>query len=115
MNDWRDVSTGSGVRRRIRFHENENLIETEIKQPNMGAILDQNQRELNWHATGRIPAGWVKVASVPFWLIEHWKNTEGLDYFNPDHRDALFLKYNSNEYSKLRTAPGHIVAHHTEW
>ena len=50
----------------------------------------------------------VKVASVPLFLIDKWRIEEGLDYFNPDHQPALLARYNSNEYSKLRTAPGRL-------
>lgn len=112
-NPWMDVSTGSGMRRRIRLDDASQLMVAEARQPNMKAILDQNHRELNEHSAKshvlRNGETMTKVATIPFWLIEHWKVTEGLDFFNPSHRAGIFAKLNSNEYSKLRTAHGVIT------
>jgi hypothetical protein len=45
-----------------------------------------------------------RAASVPFALIEKWKNEEGWDYLNPDHADKARQKLNDIDYRKLRTA-----------
>lgn len=45
-----------------------------------------------------------RAASVPFALIEKWKNEEGWDYLNPDHADKAKQKLNDIDYRKLRTA-----------
>jgi hypothetical protein len=49
-----------------------------------------------------------RAASIPFAIIEKWKNELGIDVFNPDHIGAVRRLLNSSEYAFLRTAPGRL-------
>lgn len=49
-----------------------------------------------------------RAASIPFAIVEKWKNELGVDVFNPDHRPAVKRLLNSREYLFLRTAPGRL-------
>jgi hypothetical protein len=48
-----------------------------------------------------------RVASIPNVVIEQWKK-EGVDLFNPNHKEAVRRKLNSSEFAYLRTAPGRL-------
>ena len=72
-------------------------------------ILDHNGRQAN-HNAGWSVEGKDKLlrraASVPFALINKWKNEEGWDYLSadPDMQKKARQKLNDIDYSKLRTA-----------
>lgn len=69
-------------------------------------ILDHNgrmARENNGWSTDK-DKFMRRAASVPFALIEKWKNEEGWDYLNPEHADKARQKLNDIDYRKLRTA-----------
>lgn len=74
------------------------------------SLLDRNVAMANqndgWSVEGASKADKLlrRMASVPWGLIAKWKNEEGIDYFNPDHQDAVNAKLDSREYWKLRTA-----------
>jgi len=109
---WRDIGdAGSPIRREFGFDEETRTSIIKSWQPDMDDCLALNQALYNEDQKSSSLWGgrsMVKVASVPLWLIEHWKNTEGLDYFDPNDQPKLLARYNSNEYSKLRTAPGRL-------
>ena len=72
-------------------------------------ILDHNGRQAN-HNNGWSVEGKDKLlrraASVPFALIEKWKNEEGWDYMSPDPdmQKKARQMLNDSDYQKLRTA-----------
>lgn len=71
-------------------------------------ILDQNKDMAN-HNDGYTPSREVRrVASIPFALWLKFKNEQGIDLFDPDHKDALVRLLNDPDYAYLRTAPGRI-------
>lgn len=75
------------------------------------AILDRNMAMRN-HNDGWAPGkGLRRAASIPLHLIEHWKQTEGWDAFNPDHADKLAQKLNDPDYFYLRTAEWRVGYH----
>ena len=116
---WMDVSTGSGVRRRVRFDSTERLLVTEITQPNMNAIIEENKRWLNARSAKAVtlasPTGWTKVATIPNWLLEHWIITGQGDYRDPNDAAKIVALLNSNEYCHLRTAHGTLDVERREF
>jgi hypothetical protein len=102
---------GSPIEREALFDTETNKLVIRSYQPNMQDCLDMNVAWLNAERSStklHSASGWTKVASVPLWLIEKWKAEDGLDYFNRDHQPGLLARFNSNEYLKLRTAPGKL-------
>ena len=70
-------------------------------------ILDYNKALQTWD-DGYSPTRELRrVASIPVVVIEQWLR-EGIDVFNPDHKEAVRRKLNSNEWRHLRTAPGRL-------
>lgn len=49
-----------------------------------------------------------RVANIPNGLLLKWKLEEGIDIFNPNHRQAIKRKLNSSDYQFLRTSLGII-------
>lgn len=103
---------GSAIERRFGFDEVEQKAIIKSWQPNMEDCLALNTSLFNLESTNSTSLwngrSMVKVASVPLWLIEKWRNEEGLNYFDPNDQPELLARFNSNEYSRLRTAPGRL-------
>lgn len=71
-------------------------------------ILDRN-KAMAAHNDGYSPdKTFRRVATLPFALIQYWKEVEGWDAMDADNHDKLVKVLNDPEYSWLRTAPGHI-------
>ena len=71
-------------------------------------ILDMN-KAMATHNDGYTPSREMRrVASIPLWLIQKWKQEEGWDALNPHYADKLKEKLNSSDYMWLRTAPGRV-------
>ena len=49
-----------------------------------------------------------RVASIPLGLIQHWKEVEGWDAFDPANSAKLMQKLNSSDFQMLRTAEGQL-------
>jgi hypothetical protein len=49
-----------------------------------------------------------RAASIPFAIVEKWRNELGVDVLNPDHMPKVRQLLNSSEYAFLRTAPGRL-------
>ena len=110
---WRDLTDpGSSIQRRHGFDESENKMLIKSWQPDMGDCLALNQALFNLESSNSTSLwngrSMVRVASVPLWLIEKWKNEEGLNYFDPNDQPGLLARLNSSEYAHLRTAPGRL-------
>lgn len=75
------------------------------------AILDANRREMNdfdpHEARKREGAAARRVAHIPDVIIVRFLN-EGINVFDPEHRDRLAKKLNDPEYAYLRTCPGTV-------
>jgi hypothetical protein len=54
-----------------------------------------------------IKAGWQHVAHIPDVVVHKWMR-EGINVFNPDHKDAVLRKLRDPEYRHLRTTLGAI-------
>jgi len=103
------LTTAAGTHWFVRYEHDQhgNIIGREFAMyADVAPILDHNGN------LARHNDGWStdkdrllrRAASVPFALIEKWKNEEGWDYLNPDHWDAAQKKLNDRDYYKLRTA-----------
>lgn len=74
------------------------------------ALLDRNQAMANhndgWSVEGKSKGDKLlrRVASVPWTVITDWKENKGVDYFNPDHQDAVNRLLDDSDWSRLRTA-----------
>ena len=99
-----DVDEMTGVR---TWHEYDDLSDTTIihtDQIGVDEMLARNKVLQNagsehfkhdkefWHA-----------AHVPNSVIHKWFVEEGIDFYNPDHWNAVKRKLNSSEYAFLRT------------
>lgn len=72
------------------------------------SILDWNKRQQN-DGDGYTPSrDMKKIASIPLVVAEKWLNEEGINIFDPNHKDAVRRKLNSNEYLWLRTSGGTV-------
>lgn len=110
--DFTDEDSLTGIKRQFGYDEATQKSIIKSWQPNMEDCLNLNTALYNLESSNSTSLwngrDYVLVAKVPLWLIEKWRNEEGLDYFNQDHQPALLARFNSNEYSRLRTAPGRL-------
>lgn len=111
---WEDVSFhGSPLRTQMTFDEADDKVVFRSCQPNIQDCLEMNQAFLNAdRASSSLWAGrnWVRVGSIPMWLLEKWRLEDGIDFYrwNDEDKAKIVRRLNSNEYEKLRTAPGRI-------
>lgn len=78
------------------------------RNADVGPILEHN-KALATSGDGYTPSRELRrAASIPFAIVEKWKNELGVDLFNPDHLPAVRRLLNSSEYLYLRTAPGRL-------
>jgi hypothetical protein len=69
----------------------------------------ENNKALAASGDGYSPSRELRrAASIPFAIIEKWRNEHGIDVFNPDHKEGVRRLLNSSEYLYLRTAPGRL-------
>lgn len=75
------------------------------------AVLDRNQQMANhndgWSLDGSKSDKLLRrVASVPFVVMEHWKQELGVDYRSqdPDQQAAVNRLLDDSDWSRLRTA-----------
>lgn len=106
------LTTAGGTHVFVRYHHDQhgNIIARDFYEyADVTPILDHNGRMAN-HNDGWSVEGKDKLlrraASVPFALINKWKNEEGWDYLSadPDMQKKARQKLNDPEYRKLRTA-----------
>ena len=77
------------------------------KTQDVEPIFDNNKRLMN-DGDGYSPSRDMRrVAIIPNVIIEQWIR-EGVNIFDPNHKDAIRRKLNSSEYAHLRTAPGQL-------
>ena len=112
MLKFRDITNpGEAIVRQVAFDESSKKTVLKSFQPGIDDILAMNRAFLNADrcSSALMPGDApVLVARVPLWLIEKWWIEEKLNYFDPEHTPRLLRRFNSNEYSDLRTAPGNL-------
>lgn len=70
------------------------------------SILDRNGA-MYTHNDGYSPSKeWKRVASIPWHVIQKWKNELGVDLFDQNDKKRIYQLLDSSDYLKLRTAPG---------
>lgn len=107
FSDWELIDNGSfnGVKKYIRSSdEDEGTVQIKYEGHDAGIIEENkraeplNKRADSWHV-GHIPA------SVGLkWLVE-----EGLDIWNPDHRDGVLKKLMDSDYRHLVPGLNRII------
>lgn len=91
--EWQDDGEGGGIIRSVQ---------------DVGPILDLNQKLYN-HNDGYSQSRELRrVAFIPNALLLKWQAEEGWNPWDPANAYKLAQKLNSNEFRKLRTAPGHL-------
>lgn len=71
------------------------------------AIIKSN-KEMQAHHHGYSKSRDLRhVANIPMGIILKWR-MEGIDFFNPNHKDAIRRKLNDPDYAHLRTSTGII-------
>lgn len=111
---WQDfTSPGTGMRRKMKLDPVTSDLVVCSEQENMSELLQLNQAFLN--ADRNTSSLWggrsmVRVASIPLELVEEWRK-KGLDLLkqDPDVIAKCLSMLSSNEYEKLRTAPGRLA------
>lgn len=96
-----DAGDFNGVERIFhRLHDGEFVIES---RQDIQSILDANKEAQN-HCNPNNADGSMRLAArIPFIVITKWRNEHGVDFWNPDHQDAVDRLLNSSEWRWLRT------------
>lgn len=69
-------------------------------------FLERN-KAMATHNDGYGPTREIRrEGSIPMGLIEHWKQTQGVNVLHPSGHDFLKKVLNDYDYSYLRTSPG---------
>jgi hypothetical protein len=90
------------------FKDNHDGTYTVMSTQENDPILERNKAMAN-HNDGYSPSRELRrAASIPFLLIEKWKQEEGVNVLRSDGADFLKRKLNDADYAHLRTAPGRI-------
>jgi len=95
-----------GVHTRIKDNVDGVLVET---YHDVEPILEANVDDYNSGRDGYTPSRALKkIAEIPLGVWQLWMDRYGVDALNPNHREAVRRLLNSNEWRKLRTAPGRL-------
>lgn len=72
------------------------------------AFLEANARLRSLDDRGYTSASkdFRREGSVPMGLIQHWRETEGVNVLHPSGHDFLKKKLNDSDWSALRTSEG---------
>jgi hypothetical protein len=76
-----------------------------VHEQDTKSILDANKRLANNDSLTRkgIKNDMLHYATIPNTLIVKWKQENGVDIFNPDHRGKMFRLLNHPDYKYLKT------------
>lgn len=79
------------------------------RQQDVSPILDRNQQLRN-HFSGKKMGDMQHIASIPFAVVEEWRNRYGINVFRPNKEDQKRIQklLNSPEYAYLRTGGGRL-------
>jgi|TARA_R100001530_G_scaffold101245_1_gene70382 hypothetical protein len=104
MSDNKIIDGVSDVKTEIH-HEGDDIIVNRVQA--IGGILDANTIDYNNYTAPTKDTAMKRVASIPMVIVEQWIK-EGINVMNPSEKDKkrMWQKLNSNEFLKLRTAPG---------
>jgi hypothetical protein len=71
-------------------------------------ILERNQRMQNDGDQYSESRDLQHVASIPLVIVMKWLLEDGIDIFNPNHKEAVRRKLNDPDYRHLRTGMGRL-------
>ena len=115
MSQWQTLKDDPGdpMKRKMRWDDIDKTLTIVTEQNNIGDILTMNKAFLNAdRATSSLWNGgeFVKVAEVPYELLEKWAIEENINIWrgNDDDKAAITKKLNDGEFAALRTAPGRM-------
>ena len=95
------------IKRQLSYdHTQDKLIVKSVQD--VEAILDANKAQYNPDNKRHKHDVFNHVARIPNIIIEKWLLEEGLNEFNPAHKERVRAKLNSPEYRYLRTKPGRL-------
>ena len=115
MSGWQSLTNDPSdpMKRKMKWDSVEKRMTIVTEQENLQESLTMNKAFLN--AERKSSALWngsdyVKVASIPYEVLEKWYFEEGINFWRQSEEDKARIskKLNDGEYSYLRTAPGRI-------
>ncbi len=102
---WQPLMTSpSGVE--YFFRDNEDGTFTVWSTQENDPILERNKAMANHNAGWSRDKTIRREASIPMGLIQHWRETEGVNVLHPSGHDFLKKKLNDSDFQLLRTSPG---------
>ncbi len=91
---WRDTEEGGEI----------------LSLQDVASILEDNRAQYNHNDGYNADRSMRRVAYIPQIIIQKWLNEEGLDVWNPEHKQRLMRKLNDPDWRYLRTAEGRLGA-----
>jgi hypothetical protein len=102
---WRPLWTTPGGTQ-VFLRDNEDGTYTVWSTQENDPFLERN-KAMATHDDGFGPSRDIRrEGSIPMGLIEHWKQTEGVNVLHPSGHEFLRRKLNDADYRHLRTSPG---------
>lgn len=103
---WRPLFTSqAGIE--YFFRDNEDGTYDVFSTQENDPFLDSNRALANADDKGWSPSrDFRREASIPFGLINKWREEDGVNVLHPDGHDFLKRKINDYDWSYLRTSPG---------
>ena len=100
------TATPDPLTTKLGYHHADETLLVERSQ-DVEPILDANKADYDPDNKRYGGESFYRVASIPLIVIEQWMN-EGVNIFDPDHKDAIRRKLNDRSNLFLRTRPGRI-------
>lgn len=91
---WRDNDEGGEV----------------VSLQDVAPIIEQNRAAYDANDGYTADRSMRRVAYIPQVIIQKWLNEDGLDVWNPEHKQRLMRKLNDPDWRYLRTAAGTLGA-----
>lgn len=102
---WQPLMTSaSGVE--YFFRDNEDGTYTVWTHQENDPFLERNKAMATHNSGWSADKTVRREGSIPMGLIEHWKQTEGVNVLHPSGHEFLKRKLNDSDWSHLRTSPG---------
>lgn len=91
------------------FHSDGDKIRIETRQ-DVSAILEANKRQRNEFQSYKDKGEhhFHHYATIPWVVMERWRNEYGIDVFNPDHAEGVKRLLNDGDWRYLRTTEGTV-------
>lgn len=76
---------------------------------NIDAILDSNKAKATHNDGYTADRTMRRVATLPAAFIQHCREVEGWNPYDPEHADRLVKVLNDSDFQAFRTAPGRMA------